>query len=338
MPAPHTILPRLAAAATITTVLVACGSTTSASTTHSTVTMTSTPMTSSSAPAVGTPTGTPDPTSATPAASTIVTPSTQASGRVHPDGTVLNLKAVVRSSSQIPGRLAGTTATFQDVVRRDLTAGGSSHGCSTEVQVDRYVVDSWAQGSTGSTCSGGGAVAYWYQQGGAWHELDTQNVLLCSDLEAKGVPAAPPAIDLQCGAMGDTSSVHYAGAGTARRLLATPVLGGAPSQSGGLTGLGEVRPSSVNFGGDGTSYIEDVTWDTWGGPQADGRGTANWAPANGPLADARPVAARVRAFDLGTCNGRTAYRKLAWWWPSKGETFASAVKRLEGGYSICRGA
>lgn len=223
-------------------------------------------------------------------------------------------------------------------MRRGLaTLGGESHGCGGEIRVDRYVVDSWAQGSTGSTC-GGGAEAFWYLQNGSWHRIDTQNVLLCTDLESKGVPAAPAAIDLQCGAMGDTSAVHYGGTGTARKLQRTPVLGAAPSQSTALTGLGEVRPSSVSFGGDGTSYIDDVTWDSWGGSQADGRGTANWAPPNGPLADAVPVKARVRAFDLGTCNGRAAYRKLAWWWPSKGETFASAVKRLEGGYSICRGA
>lgn len=115
-----------------------------------------------------------------------------------------------------------------------------------------------------------------------------------------------------------------------------PVLGLASAFPASVVGIGKVRPNKINLGGDGTSYIENVEWSTWGGRHADGYGTANWVPENAANADSVPVRAHVRAYDLGTCGGRPAYRRLVWWWPSKGGTFAKAVAEGDG-YHVCTG-
>jgi serine/threonine-protein kinase len=100
---------------------------------------------------------------------------------------------------------------------------------------------------------------------------------------------------------------------------ATPVLGDAGWVPGGA-GWGTVRPSEINANGDGTSFAEDVTWQSWGGAQATGRGTAHWVPPNGYQSDAVPRPAVVVATNLGDCHGRLAYRSVGWYFPTEGET------------------
>lgn len=98
----------------------------------------------------------------------------------------------------------------------------------------------------------------------------------------------------------------------------TPTLGGpAPA---GMRGFGEVRPSEVNANGDPTSYALDITWDSWGGAQATGRGTAGWYGPDQFASDTVLLPAVVVATDLGECNGRLAYRSVGWYFPSRGET------------------
>lgn len=109
-----------------------------------------------------------------------------------------------------------------------------------------------------------------------------------------------------------------------------PVVGWSGWTPGG-TGYGTARPSELDADGDGTSVVEDITWQTWGGATATGRGTATWVPPTGSLADGVEMQAVVVASDLGDCHGRLGYRTVGWYFPSKGETAPRA------GYDrICR--
>lgn len=109
------------------------------------------------------------------------------------------------------------------------------------------------------------------------------------------------------------------GGSTTAGAGAVPVLGGsrwAPD----VIGFGTARPTEINANGDGTSYIDGVTWESWGGPTATGRGTASWVPPNGYASDGVPRPAVVVASDLGDCGGQLAYRRVGWYFPTEGET------------------
>lgn len=70
-----------------------------------------------------------------------------------------------------------------------------------------------------------------------------------------------------------TDSGSGSGASSGASSGATPLLGDnrwAP----GLTGFGTARPSEINANGDGTSVMSGISWDSWGGAEARGRGTA----------------------------------------------------------------
>ena len=118
---------------------------------------------------------------------------------------------------------------------------------------------------------------------------------------------------------------------------ATTTTGGAAPTLGAVwssnqTGYGDVRPSEVNAGGDGTSVAWDVTWDSWGGPQATGRATASWVPPDGASSDGVRRPAVIVASDLGTCHGHPAYLRVGWYFPTEGET---AVPPGNGYDEIC---
>jgi hypothetical protein len=98
-----------------------------------------------------------------------------------------------------------------------------------------------------------------------------------------------------------------------------PVVGWSGWTPGG-TGYGTARPSELDADGDGTSVVEDITWQSWGGATATGRGTATWVPPTGSLAEGVETAAVVVASDLGDCHGRLGYRRVGWYFPSQGET------------------
>ena len=99
-------------------------------------------------------------------------------------------------------------------------------------------------------------------------------------------------------------------------------------------GFGDVRPPEINAGGDGTSVVDGVRWRSWGGPTATATGTASWVPPDGASSDGVQTPAIVVASDLGPCHGRTAYRTVGWYFPSKGET---AVPPDTGYPNICDG-
>ncbi len=100
---------------------------------------------------------------------------------------------------------------------------------------------------------------------------------------------------------------------------AAPTLGRSLSAS--QEGYGHVKPVTIFNGGDPTGLVTGVTWSHWGRSHAIGHGTGDWvwpgeSVANGSI----HTPAVVVAFDFGTCAGRSAYRKITWYFPSRGES------------------
>lgn len=92
----------------------------------------------------------------------------------------------------------------------------------------------------------------------------------------------------------------------------------APNQEG----YGTVAPRKIYNGGDPTGLVYDITWSNWGDVQAKGTGTALHVPAGGYVPDAKPERATVVAYNLGPCQGKTAYRAVTWFFPDRGEVFS----------------
>jgi hypothetical protein len=109
-----------------------------------------------------------------------------------------------------------------------------------------------------------------------------------------------------------------------------PTLGSvwSPNQQG----FGDARPSEVNAGGDSTGVVENVTWSTWGGATAQGRGTGYWLGPDQYSYQATPAPAVLVVDRLGTCQGHAAYLRVRWYFPTHGET---APKADAGFASIC---
>lgn len=101
-----------------------------------------------------------------------------------------------------------------------------------------------------------------------------------------------------------------------------PVLGRpfGPNQKG----FGQARPSEFYGGGSTSDSVDAITWDDWGGPNAHGHGTSRSDQGERP--------ADIVALDLGDCHGTLAYRRLAWYFPSAGETF-----NPDDSWNICDG-
>jgi hypothetical protein len=101
-----------------------------------------------------------------------------------------------------------------------------------------------------------------------------------------------------------------------------PVLGQArPSTEG----YGSARPGTLNNGGDPTGIVTNVTWQSWGGSEAVGTGTAYYDPPNVPVAQATKEQATVVAFHLGTCAGQYMYQAIEWYFPESGGSFKPAT-------------
>lgn len=136
------------------------------------------------------------------------------------------------------------------------------------------------------------------------------------------------------GGYGENTALRSgAGAGGASTPVSgTPTLGAVWSAS--QTGFGDVRPGEIYAGGSPTGLVTGVTWQSWGGAQATGRGTSTWVPDGAATSDGvqRPVV--VVASNLGDCHGRLAYRSVGWYFPTEGETALSAESGFE---DICDG-
>jgi hypothetical protein len=96
------------------------------------------------------------------------------------------------------------------------------------------------------------------------------------------------------------------------------------SQGADSEGFGSARPAIISFGGDPTSVVSDIHWQSWGGAQAVGDGMSTWVWPGTCTGCNRPSQARVVAFDLGRCNGMVSYLRLEWYFPEYGDTFSAA--------------
>lgn len=87
-------------------------------------------------------------------------------------------------------------------------------------------------------------------------------------------------------------------------------------------GFGQVRPHQVNYGGDPTSFVTDVKWQSWGGARAVGHGKALWVwPGWCVACGGVELPATVVAFGRTTCQGHSAYAYVEWFFPSRGQSF-----------------
>jgi hypothetical protein len=111
---------------------------------------------------------------------------------------------------------------------------------------------------------------------------------------------------------------------------ATPTLG-KPFDSS-QQGLGQVRPTTILLGGDPQSYVQNVTWTSWGGATATGTGTSTWVAPGESVSQGSQEQVTVVAFDLGTCDGTLMYQKVDWYFPEHGQTFD-----VNGSSPICPG-
>ena len=100
-----------------------------------------------------------------------------------------------------------------------------------------------------------------------------------------------------------------------------PTLGKADWGGFQTKGYGTVRPGLVNNGGDGTSVVTDVKWQSWGGATAAATGKAFDPRGRIDSADSVERTATVQAFDLGMCDGKLMYRAIEWYFPSQGDKF-----------------
>jgi hypothetical protein len=112
---------------------------------------------------------------------------------------------------------------------------------------------------------------------------------------------------------------HGHGVTTAR----TPVLGSKPAYSV-TAGFEAIRPANISFGGDGTSGVSSITWESWGGPMALGNGVGVWVWPGTCSGCNKGSHARVVAFALGSCHGHLGYTRLEWYFPEYDEKFEAS--------------
>jgi hypothetical protein len=90
-----------------------------------------------------------------------------------------------------------------------------------------------------------------------------------------------------------------------QRIVLGGVVYGAPTGAG----WGAVRPHRLYNGGDLSGLIRDIQWSNWGGPEARGKGRHSiFRPGGGYYRQS--VTILLRAKQVGTCEGRTAYLRL----------------------------
>lgn len=97
-----------------------------------------------------------------------------------------------------------------------------------------------------------------------------------------------------------------------------------------------MRPIEVFYGGDPTGRFTELTWQSWGGSEARGSGTGWWVGQGDAVANGEYAPVRLVAFDLTTCDGQPVYRRLAIYFPTKGEEF-DRDRNGETQYDLCEG-
>jgi hypothetical protein len=125
--------------------------------------------------------------------------------------------------------------------------------------------------------------------------------------------------------LGVAMATLLASCGSSGLEAPTPVLGRQMAEFATL-GIGQVRPSHIDYGGTADSTVLNVAWSSWGGKQAIGSGT--WCPGGQKCG-----AVRIVAFNLGDCHGNLMYQALEWYLtqsqvdPGYGHTFDPNIYR-----------
>lgn len=83
----------------------------------------------------------------------------------------------------------------------------------------------------------------------------------------------------------------------------------APDQ----VGIGAVAPTEFTTGDPLASIVRDVSWSAWGAAEATGTGRVWYSETATDLVG-------IVAFDLGDCQGRTAYRQVEWFAVEQGQS------------------
>jgi hypothetical protein len=86
-------------------------------------------------------------------------------------------------------------------------------------------------------------------------------------------------------------------------------------------GFGTIAPHSVQFGGDGTADVANISWHDWGKPTATGYGTGDYVPSGRTSAEGFPAPATVKAFGLAHLKGKAVYTQWAEYFPEYGDQF-----------------
>lgn len=119
-----------------------------------------------------------------------------------------------------------------------------------------------------------------------------------------------------------TAGNSYLASSITKPTNKVPVLGHASFRT---KGLGAAHPHQISLGGDALSFVGEISWRNWGAPRAVGHGVAWYLPpGTRSVSEGHSEAATIVAFDLGTCNGKLAYRKFEWFFPAHGGQFKAA--------------
>jgi hypothetical protein len=87
------------------------------------------------------------------------------------------------------------------------------------------------------------------------------------------------------------------------------------------SGFGQVEPTTIFLGGDPTGLLTAVTWSTWGGSEATGKGTGWFVPPSASTTQGSYQQASIVSFDLGRCGNHRAYEEVDWYFPLEGQKF-----------------
>ena len=90
----------------------------------------------------------------------------------------------------------------------------------------------------------------------------------------------------------------------------------------GTKGFGQVKPTTIFFGGDPTGLVCHIHWTSWGEQTAHGTGIGWYVGPRQGVASGHPAVANITASTL-TYSGRPAYNHLSWSYPAQGQDRAS---------------
>ncbi|HTU84687.1 MAG TPA: hypothetical protein VMF57_03875 [Solirubrobacteraceae bacterium] len=99
-----------------------------------------------------------------------------------------------------------------------------------------------------------------------------------------------------------------------------PVLAGPWSM--GQQGYGHVKPRRIFNGGDPSGLVKVIRWSSWGGARATGTGMALYVGPHQITAAGKFEKAHVVLFQLGTCDGRSAYDAIEWYFTQHRQKFS----------------